>query len=280
MDLIAFLKLARPPNGLLMFFAVLVGVLFSEKKSMPTEAVLYSFLTSFGLTSSSMALNDYFDREVDAVNNPSRPIPSGRVSPTAAVIFAALTGFIGLISSYLTSMECLAVAIVAYAVSTSYNWSLKKTGFTGNLAVSFTVVAPFLYGSVLSDKTVGQRVLVLALLAFLANTGREIIKGMTDVEGDAVRNVNTIARRFGMVKAAQLGSAFYLAAVALSPLPYFLNVVGAQYLLAVSAADAGFVFSSVKMLRNPVPAEAKKQKNLTLLWMFLALISFVVGGLL
>ncbi|MEM4306533.1 MAG: hypothetical protein QXD61_11240, partial [Candidatus Caldarchaeum sp.] len=76
-----------------------------------------------------------------------------------------------------------------------------------------------------------------------------------------------------------VGAGFYIAAVMLSPLPYLLEVVNILYLLLVAVADAGFVYSSIRIIRNPEPGEAKKQKNLTLLWMLLALISFAVGGL-
>lgn len=275
----ALLKLSRPPNGLMMFFAVLIGVLFSENRNINIETAVYAFVTSFGLTSSSMALNDYFDKEVDLVNNPSRPIPSGQISESKAVVFAGFTAFVGLSAAFLTSMPCGLMASFTYVVAALYNWFLKKTGFLGNLVVSFTVVAPFIYGSLLSDGTVTSRVLILALLAFLANTGREVIKGMTDVEGDAVRKVSTIARKHGLPAAAKLGAAFYLTAVALSPLPYLLNVVGALYMPVVAVADAGFIYSSIIVLQSPTSGTARKQKNLTLVWMLLALISFAVGGI-
>ncbi|MDW8084343.1 MAG: UbiA family prenyltransferase [Candidatus Caldarchaeum sp.] len=277
---LVLLRLSRAPNGLMMFFAVLVGVIFSDKKLVTPETAVYAFITSFGLTSSSMALNDYFDREVDAVNNPGRPIPSGQLSPTAAVLFAAFTGAAGLFSAFLTSLSCLLLASLTFTVAIFYNASLKRTGFLGNLAVSYAVVAPFLYGSLLSDGEVSQNVLVLALLAFLANTGREVIKGMTDVEGDAIRKVVTIARKYGLVAASRLGASLYLLAVALSPLPFLLGVVSFYYLPIVFVADAGFIFSSIRILRNPSASEARKQKKLTLLWMFLALLSFAIGGFL
>jgi geranylgeranylglycerol-phosphate geranylgeranyltransferase len=262
-----------------MFVAVLVGVVFSEQRNFQTLHILLAFLTAYGLTGSSMALNDYFDREVDAVNNPTRPIPSGSVSPGSAVALSAVLAALGLASAALISPQSLTVASAAFAAASAYNWKLKKTGLAGNMVVSFTVVAPFLYGSVISDGVVSGRVGVFALLAFLANTGREVIKGMTDVEGDARRNVMTIARVRGLQAAARLGAALYLAAVALSPLPYLLGVAGPLYLPAVSLADAGFVYSCFKLLKNPDPETARRQKNLTLLWMLTALVSFLLGGL-
>jgi geranylgeranylglycerol-phosphate geranylgeranyltransferase len=274
-----YLRLTRPPNAFLMFVAVLVGVVFSEQRNFQTLHILLAFLTAYGLTGSSMALNDYFDREVDAVNNPMRPIPSGSVSPGSAVALSAVLAALGLASAALISPQSLIVASAAFAAASAYNWKLKKTGLAGNMVVSFTVVAPFLYGSVISDGVVSGRVGVFALLAFLANTGREVIKGMTDVEGDARRNVMTIARVRGLQAAARLGAALYLAAVALSPLPYLLGVAGPLYLPAVSLADAGFVYSCFKLLKNPDPETAHRQKNLTLIWMLTALVSFLLGGL-
>ena len=274
-----YLRLTRPPNAFLMFVAVLVGVVFSEQRNFQTLHILLAFLTAYGLTGSSMALNDYFDREVDAVNNPTRPIPSGSVSPGSAVALSAVLAALGLASAALISPQSLIVASAAFAAASAYNWKLKKTGLAGNMVVSFTVVAPFLYGSVISDGVVSGRVGVFALLAFLANTGREVIKGMTDVEGDARRNVMTIARVRGLQAAARLGATLYLAAVALSPLPYLLGVAGPLYLPAVSLADAGFVYSCFKLLKNPDPETARRQKNLTLIWMLTALVSFLLGGL-
>lgn len=274
-----YLRLTRPPNAILMFLAVLVGVVFSEQRAVSAIHIALAFLTAYGLTGSSMALNDYFDREVDAVNNPTRPIPSGSVSPSSAIGLSAVLGALGLVSAALISPQSLVVASAAFLAASTYNWRLKKTGLPGNMVVSFTVVAPFLYGSVISDGLISGRVGVFALLAFLANTGREVIKGMTDVEGDARRNVMTVARVRGMSAAARLGAALYLTAVALSPLPYLLGVAGPLYLPAVALADAGFIYSSFKLLKNPDPGTARKQKNLTLVWMLTALLSFLLGGL-
>jgi len=269
----------RPPNGLMMFLAVLVGVVFSERRTLSPDQVVLALITSFGLTASSMALNDIFDREVDMVNNPSRPIPSGDVRLSTALYLTVLTGAAGLLSSAAASLNCFIIALTAYAAAVAYNWRLKKTGFAGNLAVSFTVVAPFLYGSTLSDGWVSGKIVVFTVLAFLANTGREVIKGMADVEGDARRDVKTLARLYGLDKAAMVGAGLYVAAVVLSPFPYLMGLTNVAYLYVVTAADSGFIYSCIRILSNPTPSEAVRQKNLTLVWMLLALASFIVGGL-
>ncbi|MEM4354604.1 MAG: UbiA family prenyltransferase, partial [Candidatus Caldarchaeum sp.] len=114
MRFFAYVRLTRPPNGLLMFFAVLVGIVFSQKQTASIEHFFYALLTSYGLTAASMALNDYFDREVDRVNDPSRPIPSGAVSPRSALAASFFMAAVGLVAAILTSIQCFAMALTAY----------------------------------------------------------------------------------------------------------------------------------------------------------------------
>jgi len=275
---LAYIRITRPPNGILMFLAVLVGVLFSESKSLTPEQFILAFVTAYGLNSSSMVVNDYFDVEADSISNPTRPIPAGLISGKAALTYTALLAAAGLLSAALTSTVCFGFAALAYLASFLYNAKLKKSGFVGNITVSFDVVAPFIYGALISDGAVNERVLSFALLAFLSNTGREVIKGTVDVEGDEKREVRTVARVRGVKPAAALGASLYLAAVILSPLPYLLGYVGWMYLPAVLVADIGFTYSAFSVLKDPTPPSARRHKGLTLLWMLVALISFMIGG--
>ncbi len=276
---LAFVSITRPPNGLLMFIAVLVGVIFSENQRITLEQALLAMVTAYGLNGSSMVINDYFDRDTDLISNPSRPIPAGLIAPREALIYSTILATAGLVAAALISIACLIFAALAYAAAFIYNARLKKSGFLGNMMVSVDVVAPFIYGAIVSDGLITPRVLAFAVLAFIANTGREVIKGIVDVEGDAARNVATVARVKGERYAAYLGAGLYLLAVALSPIPYVLNYVSTYYLYAVALADVGFIYSALKIIRNPTRENARRQKNLTLLWMLLALVSFVVGGL-
>ncbi len=273
----AYISMSRPPNGLLMFLAVVVGS-YVASKSLPQPLELFlAFLTAYCLNGSSMVINDIIDREVDKINAPFRPIPSGRVSVGAAVIYGGALGFIGLFSSYIIGINTLIVAIIFYTIATIYNVWLKPFGLIGNIAVSSAVVAPFLYGSVLMLNTVSPGVLILGFLAFLANMGREVIKGIADIEGDALREVLTVARRRGSRRASQIGAGFIIAAVVLSPLPIVLGILGWTYLFLVTIADVGFIYSVAKILLDPSQQTARKVKRELLIWMGIALVAFIVG---
>ena len=90
-----YVRLMRPVNCLMMGFAVIVGAALADADALATSwlRLVYGFLTGFLLTAASMVMNDYFDRDIDAVNEPSRPIPSGTIRPKHALVFASAMTF-------------------------------------------------------------------------------------------------------------------------------------------------------------------------------------------
>ncbi len=86
-----FIRLIRPINGLMMGLAVIVGASLALAETFSINValnLLLGFTTAFTLTGASMAINDYYDRQIDAINEPNRPIPSGLIQPKQALIFA------------------------------------------------------------------------------------------------------------------------------------------------------------------------------------------------
>jgi len=275
----ALITLTRPPNAVLMFIAVLSGILLSDNKVFQPDKLLLSFATAYGLCGSSMGFNDYFDREVDKINAPWRPIPSGTISEFDAILASSILAVIGMISAAATSIPCLLVAAAAFTAAFAYNARLKKTGLLGNMVVSVVVAAPFIYGAVLSDGYISPRLITFILPVYLSNLGREVIKGISDVEGDAVRGVRSVARICGEKTAAKLGAILYVAAVSLSLFPYVLGLVNWVYVPIVLVADFGFLYSSFSIIRYPTRENSLRVKKQTLLWMLIALIAFIAGSL-
>ncbi len=277
--LVAYLFLIRPSNCLMMGFAVIVGAALASPQSLDPfpPNLLYGFMTGFALTASSMVLNDYFDREIDAVNEPDRPIPSGKVSSLEAVGLAIVLTTIGLIISSLTNLFSFFMASFVWMVSVAYVTIGKSTGLLGNLLVSTCVATPFLYGSAVMTNEAKLNVLLFASIAFLANTGREITKGIVDVEGDAMQGVKTLAIQYGERKAAFSAAIFYIIAVLLSPIPYVLNLVSLWFVPTVVITDLGLVSSSAMLLKNHSRKNARKIKTLVLLWFMIGLIAFILG---
>jgi len=273
--LMGFLRLIRPLNCLMMGFAVIVGASLVSPLNF-TINLLLGFVTSFSLTAASMAINDYYDREIDAINEPNRPIPRGDVSPKEALMFAVALSTIGFVAAFETNMPSLLVAVTALIISITYITKGKGTGLPGNFLVSATVVIPFIYGGL----TVGQietSTLLFVAIAFLSNTGREVTKGIVDVEGDRSHNIKTIAVTYGERTAAAASTVFSLLAVCLSPLPWLWGLVSDWFLPPVLLTDIGMLVSSILLLRNYSRKNAKRTKNLSLIWFTTGLVAFILG---
>jgi len=276
--LMPYLKLMRPINGVMASFAAMIGLLITSRLSPDVDAIKAALLlaSTFLLSSSSMVMNDYFDREADAVNQPWRPIPSGRVDPRRALAFSIALMATGLALSPLIGLEAFAIAILACATFTAYNWRLKKHGLLGNACVSLCVALTFIYGASAAGGLEGM-VLVFSAMAFLANMSREVVKGIADVGGDAVRGVRTLAISHGPRVAAETAYAFMVSAVALSFAPMGLGYANWLYLPMILVADVGLLASTLMALSSPTAEGAVKSKKLMLIFMGLALMAFMVG---
>jgi len=275
-----FLRILRPVNSVMMGISILIGVVLvgGLSSNIPPKHLIFAFITGFTLTGGAMAINDYFDREIDAVNEPSRPIPSGDVKPSEAIVYSLLLSFIGLFTAYLTGLASLGVAVFSWLVMMVYSMWGKRTGFPGNLMVSTCIALPFIYGGIIAGNVSAP--LLFSTLAFLSNTGREVTKGIVDTEGDGARGVRTIAVAYGVDKAAYLASAFYIVAVATSILPFMLKLVSNWYLLFVAVTDAGLIYSSVTLTQDHSRESSRRVKNQVLYWMLFGLLAFAVGALL
>ena len=276
----AFVRIVRPVNCVMMGFAVIVGAalvgenIFAEKVFLP---LVFGFLTGFFLAGGSMVVNDIIDREIDAVNEPSRPIPSGAVSLRQAQVFAFVLGALGFGFALATNWQCFVIAVFSWFLLGAYLVWGKRAGFFGNLLVSVCVVIPFVYGEFVVGRGFAEASSVFVALAFLSITGREVTKGIVDVEGDRRKSVRTVAVRFGARVAAVVAVVFYVSAVVLSVLPLKLRLVSFWFLPSVLVTDGGLVSSSVLLLRDFSRENAKRVKRLVLVWCVFGLVAFLAG---
>jgi len=273
-----FLRLIRPPNCILMGFAVIVGASLVSPPNLSINLFL-GFVTSFTLTGASMAINDYYDRDIDAINEPNRPIPSGTISPKEALSFALVLSLVGFVAALVTNISCLIVAAIAWAIFVTYTTEGKRTGLPGNFLVSACVAVPFIYGSFVVQERLELAVTIFAAMAFLSNTGREVTKGIVDIEGDRSQNIRTIAVAFGDRTAAFVAAIFFFSAVTLSPLPVLWGLVSNWFLPFVILTDIGLVLSSFLLVQDHSRKNARRVKNSILIWFITGLSAFIAGTL-
>jgi geranylgeranylglycerol-phosphate geranylgeranyltransferase len=274
-----FIRLIRPVNCLMMGFAVLVGAILANPQlgSLNWLNLLFGYLTGFTFCAASMVINDYYDRKIDAINEPHRPIPSGTVKPNEALAFVGVFSVMGFVFAVFVRVLCFFVAAAALAITATYITVGKRSGLPGNFLVSICVAIPFIYGSITAIGTVGLNVLLFASMAFLSNTGREITKGIVDVKGDSAEGVKTLAVRFGEKNAAVAAGAFYIFAVALAPVTWILRLGGIWFIPFVLVTDIGLVICLTILLADHSREKARKIKKVVLILFLIGLIAYISG---
>jgi geranylgeranylglycerol-phosphate geranylgeranyltransferase len=275
------LDLVRPVNCVMIGFAVIVGAFVSKPPSVSTLQLGLGFLTGLFICAYSMAVNDVYDLEVDRVNRPDRPIPSGKLSVSEARNLSFVMLLAGMACSIFSLLPLAVLIAAAYAfLSWLYNSWAKKTGLPGNLIVASSLAIPFIYGGAVSGGSiVGSLLLLMALTAFFSGVGREVVKGMADVEGDSKRDVNSIARRNGLRSASAVGAGFFLVAVFTSWVPLLTGLANTIYTVGVAVPDAIFLYLAAAIVMRNSPGSAYKVKRVALAGMTVGLLVFIGGAL-
>ncbi|WP_096591428.1 geranylgeranylglycerol-phosphate geranylgeranyltransferase [Halorubrum ezzemoulense] len=216
------------------------------------------------------AINDYFDREIDAVNSPGRPIPRGAVSPRTALATAALWFAVAVAFAVRLPTLAIGIAAVNLVALVTYTSVFKGTPGLGNALVAYLVGSTFLFGGAAVGNP--RAVLVLAALAGLSTFTREVIKDVEDVAGDREEGLATLPIAVGERRALWIGAAALGVAVTVSPLPYLSGTLGAAYLAVAAVADAVMLYAAYEGFADPAAAPRRFKYGT-----FLAAVAFVVG---
>ena len=188
------------------------------------------------------ALNDIYDFEIDFVNRPDRPLPSGRISLNNAKIATGIT----MISSILSIALCywlisesspsegldvsewypsLIIWITALILLINYEFPfglrLKDKGLPGNISISISVGLVVVFGASAVFEPFSEKAWSLFFVGIFYNTSREIIKDVQDMEGDEGRN--TLAMRIGPENARTVAWMVSILALASVLLPFALG---------------------------------------------------------
>ena len=272
------LKLTRPINSAIVGLAVIVGA-FIASATPDNLKLLLGFLTGFLLTAASMTINDFLDKGIDAINEPRRPIPSGAISSPTALAYSIVLTLLGLTSAFLIGLVNFLVALLLFAMAVAYNKKRKELSFLGNVMVGISVSASFVYGGLVVDK-MPLLLVLFSLIALFVVTGREVTKGIADIEGDRSKGVKTLAVLKGENFAVATSTLLYLSSIGLTSIPILMNEVNlALYLPPILVTDCGLLYSFYPLLKRITKEKAKKAKREILIWMMVGLLAFLLGGI-
>ena len=277
----------------------LIGVIFGSllaldqipRGDLASITILHG-LSVWAFMCSWNALNDILDVEIDKLNQPNRPLPSGDISLNNAKFLTAILMcfslfclvYAGYISSSIEDgfenwapsilIWLLAIFLLTnYESSSNYSLKLKDRGLPGNFAISLSVGMVILFGAAGVFEPTEPRVLSLFFIGLSYNLAREIVKDIEDMEGDEGRN--TLAMRIGVEKARVLAWMILLLTMVSILAPFALEIFPASHLLLIIPG----LMTIFLVKRKLAYAEDRNAQKLIKKSLQLTLLGFIVSSL-
>jgi chlorophyll synthase len=269
------LQLMKPITWIPLIWGVVCGAASSGNYYWSLENVLIAaacmLMSGPLLAGYTQTLNDFYDRDLDAINEPYRPIPSGAISIPQVITQILVLLAAGIAVAYALDLwaqhEFPVMTVLALGGSfVSYIYSapplkLKKNGWLGNYALGASYIAlPWWAGHALFGQLT-PTIMVLTLFYSLAGLGIAIVNDFKSVEGDRQLGLNSLPVMFGVDKAAwicvlmidlfQAGIAAYLIYID-------QNLYAAILILLIIPQ---ITFQDMYFLRNPLENDVKYQAS-------------------
>lgn len=269
------LQLMKPITWIPLIWGVVCGAAASGNYEWKLEHVLIAaacmLMSGPLLAGYTQTINDFYDREIDAINEPYRPIPSGAISIPQVVTQIFVLLFAGIVVAYLLDTwaghQFPTITVLAVGGSfLSYIYSapplkLKQNGWLGNYALGSSYIAlPWWAGQALFG-TIDAKIIILTLIYSMAGLGIAIVNDFKSVEGDRQLGLKSLPVMFGVTTAAwicvvmidtfQFGIAGYLVSI-------HQNLYAAILGLLVIPQ---IVFQDMYFLRNPLENDVKYQAS-------------------
>ena len=254
--------------------------------SMSIQTALLIFFSMAFITSAGFAINDYFDRESDAVIKPKRPIPAGALSLKQVIAVSGVLFAVGLVMSAFINWLSFAIIAADSVVLLLYSFLVKrKSGFVANVVVGILTGTAFLYGqaTVSVPPTINLISLSLYPIAF-GTIGGNVLRDILSVEGDSKVGYPTLPQKIGNYNAAKVGAVFFLLTGLLAPLPFFIGEFTVSYLPLILLWSVLLIYSSIRLITSGTTVQniRKYERIVTMSMMLLPLaliVEAIVGGL-
>lgn len=256
------------------------------------ELAILGLSIPFFVVGASMAINDYHDYEADQINKRmDRPlVRNPDLKPEHVLVLSLSLIAAGIILSFFLFMDNLLVVIgvtIFSFLSISYNLWTKERGLIGNMTVAACDTAPFLIALVAMIGKEGNVdintilvILIMAGITFFGVVGRELIKGIMDIEGDRAAESHTFAVKYGPKRAVQLASVFFGIVIVMAPIPLFIKFYNnILYAGLMFIAIILLLYSAIILLRDQSVVTGKKGRTYTRTALWAGVLSFFVGAL-
>ena len=255
----AILTLLKPITWFPPMWAFACGTITGSEKIVENLPIFFLGLLLTGplVCASSQAVNDWYDRHVDAINEPNRPIPSGRIPGRWGLYIAVIWSFISLwVGSFLGPIGFLATTL-ALVLAWFYSMPpirFKNNGWLGNLAcgVSYEGLAWVTGATLLSAGALPSKPsLLLAGLYSASAHGIMTLNDFKAIEGDRQMGVRSLPVQLGAKRAAQVAALMMLAPQVIV-LALLLSWDKSSYAAAIGVLMIGQIFLLRDFLKRPI----------------------------
>ncbi len=275
-NLKALISITRPLNCLITFLTIVVASFICAEVSIIKIILIAAFAGSL-VNAGGNVINDYYDIEIDKINRPNRPLPSGQMKiKTALTIYIYFTLFALVFANHYLSNIAFGIVALTSVLMFLYSYKLKGIPFVGNFVVAFSTGLAFLFGSVVVENIYCG--IIPALFAFLISLMRELVKDIEDIEGDKSASISTFPIKFGIDKTVKLVSIIGVVLILATTIPFLLKIYNLYYFIFVSLFVNGILAFAIRTLKNNTSLKTLRLvSNLLKLGMVFGVIAIFVG---
>ena len=262
------IRFLKPVTWIPVMWSFLCGAVasgaFGWKDVAGMKFLLAMLLTGPLASGTCQMLNDYFDRDLDEINEPNRPIPGGAISLKNATILIALWSVLSVITGYLIHPLIGFYVIIGIVNAHLYSANpikLKKRLWAGNIIVALSyLIIPWIAGEIAYNPSFTlsslQPSLIVAALFTLSSTGTMTINDFKSMEGDRMAGIRTLPVVFGETNAALLAAALINAGQLLASL--YLFIIGQNsFGIIVAALVVPQFFLQFALVKSPATMDVR-----------------------
>ena len=266
--LVLIIRFLKPVTWIPVMWSFLCGAVasgaFGWQEVTGMKFFLAMLLTGPLASGTCQMLNDYFDRDLDEINEPNRPIPGGAISLKNATILIALWSVLSVITGYLIHPLIGFYVIIGIVNAHLYSANpikLKKRLWAGNVIVALSyLIIPWIAGEIAYNPNFTlsslQPSLIVAALFTLSSTGTMTINDFKSMEGDRQVGIRTLPVVFGETNAALIAAVLINTGQLLAS-AYLVMIGQSSYGIIVAALIIPQFFLQFALVKSPVTMDVR-----------------------
>ncbi|GIK61528.1 MAG: geranylgeranylglycerol-phosphate geranylgeranyltransferase [Ignavibacteriota bacterium] len=274
--LTTLVKLCRPVNFIITFISVIVASIICSQGTLPNQKIFLAAFVAAIVLASGNIYNDITDIEIDKINRPDRPLPSGKIKSNEAYILYFFYTAIAVGCSFFLDSIASIIVLFSILLLIIYSKILKRIPILGNFTIALLAGLVFIFGGVVVDNPAAA--IIPAVFAFLINLIREIVKDMEDIDGDKKVGIKTFPIAFGYQKSKYLILILSFILILFTLYPFITKIYKIEYFVIVMVFVNSLIIYCLKILfQDQSVKNLRKVSNLLKISMVIGLFAIYLG---